>query len=92
MAIARALPGSSGAVGPTSDGATYFGFAACETAGSTAQFRVRVGTVAGLILDSIKLAAGESASAWYGPQGIVAGGGLYYELVSGTIEGSLRVA
>ena len=91
MTIAKAMPGASGVV-VTSDNVHYQGFAVCETGGAVAQFRVRSGSVTGLILDTIKLLAGESASAWYGPQGIFADGGLYFEKVAGTIEGSLRYA
>lgn len=70
---------------------TYFGFAIRESSGgASAVFRVREDNASGKILDTIALAQGEAASAWYGPQGIWCDGPLYFELVSGSVEGSIR--
>lgn len=91
-ATAVAIPGASGALAPTTgNNITYYGFSARETTGTTAAvFRVRDGgVVGGLILDTVKLAPGESAREYY-TQGLNARGGLYFELVSGALEGSIR--
>lgn len=71
---------------------SYLGFTIRETAAATAVVRVRVGTATGRILDTIALAAGESVADYYGPDGIDCPGDLYCEIVSGTVEGSLRFA
>lgn len=90
--LSFAAPGSSGTVGPTGIDVTYYGFSLRETAGSTAVVRIRAGgVVGGTILDTISLAANESAREDYFPQGLRAAGGLYYQLVSGAVEGAIRV-
>jgi hypothetical protein len=71
----------------------YFGFSFRETAGSTATIRVYDAlTATGTLLDSIQLAANESAREFYGPDGIKCSTGVYVDIVSGTVEGSVRVA
>jgi hypothetical protein len=82
------LPGASGLVIAET---TLMGFTSRETSGTaTAFFRLRAGTVTGTILETVTLAAGESTSDWYGPSGIAAAGGVYYELVSGAVAGAVR--
>lgn len=90
-AQAVALTGSDQTV--KSDAAIYRGFALRETSGSaTATVRIYDGTSAsGTLLDSVQLAAGESAREWYGDGGIKATTGIYVDVVSGAVEGSLRV-
>lgn len=68
----------------------YYGFSVRETAGSTAVFRVRTGGPTGDILDTVSLVANESARENYLPQGLRAYDGLYFELVSGAVEGAIR--
>lgn len=90
------VPGVSGTVGPTAKDATtsvsYFGFSLRETAGAIAVVRIRSGgTITGTMLDTIAFAANESKNEWCGPQGISAPGGLYFEIVSGAVAGSVRV-
>ena len=70
----------------------YFGFSVRETSGAAAaMLRIHEGTNAtGDILDVIDLKAGESAREWYGPQGIDADGGIFVDVVSGAVEGSVR--
>lgn len=71
----------------------YFGFSLRETAGSAAVVRIRAaGVITGDILDTVSLLGNESAREWYGPQGIKSRAGLYVEIVSGTVEGSIRYA
>lgn len=74
---------------PANGAARYYGHALRETAGSTAVCRVREGGASGKILDTIALAANASASQWYGDSGIVCNGDLYFEKVSGTVEGAI---
>jgi hypothetical protein len=87
---AVALTGSNQTVAQSS--ATYCGFSIRETTG-TAQATVRVwnGTSAtGTLLDDIALSAGQSARELY-PEGILADVGIFVQIVSGTVAGSLRV-
>lgn len=89
MAIAVALTGSDQTVF-TGEG-HYFGFTIRETAGSTATVRIHDNTAnSGTILDTIQLAPNESAREWYGPQGILLRTGIRVDIVSGTVEGSVR--
>lgn len=92
MASPIALPGASGAIVVSSSGpVTFFGFTCRETAAGSAVFRLRDGTVTGTILEVVSLASGESSGDWYGPQGlVVSSGSIYYQLVSGAVEGSVR--
>lgn len=84
---------TSGAVSAASAGSepnkprVYYGFSFRETTGSAgAVFRIRTGGASG----DISLAAGESARHDYSPGGIDARDGIYFELVSGTVEGAVR--
>ena len=84
-----ALSGSSQALRSTQT--VYAGFTIRETAGSTAVVRLYDNTAAsGTLLETISLAANESAGAFY-PGGIWAATGIYVSIVSGTIEGSVRI-
>lgn len=75
----------------------YMGITIRETAGAAAIVRIREGTIngslavatGGRILDTISLLANESCREWYGPQGKFCNGDLYYEKVSGAVEGSV---
>lgn len=74
-----------------SDASVYCGFSLRETAGAAAVVRIYDNTAAdGTLLDTISLAADESAREFY-PGGIKAVAGIYFSLVSGTVEGSIRV-
>jgi hypothetical protein len=95
MATAIALPGASGNLIDLTGTAVlkYLGFSVRETAGSIAVMRIREGGVTGKILETISLVANESSGDWYGPQGVNCDSDiLYYQLVSGAIEGSIRYA
>lgn len=83
------LPGVSGAV--TAVDGVLLGFSAKETTGSApAAFRLRGGGVAGTVLSTVTLAGGESVRDWFGPSGIAAAGGVYFELVSGAVSGGVQ--
>ncbi len=72
--------------------ANYYGFSLRETSGSAAAtVRIYDGdTAAGALLDTIQLVAGESAREFY-PGGVRAQEGIYVDVVSGAVEGSVRV-
>lgn len=91
MAAAESVTTSGVVYAVTSHGvARYFGFSLRETAGSAAVCRVREGSVTGKILDTVGLAALGSARQWYGDDGgIICNGDLYFEKVSGTVEGAV---
>jgi hypothetical protein len=73
-------------------GAGYYnGYSLRETAGAAAVVRIYDNTAAsGTILDTVALAANESAREYYPSPGIRVENGLYFQVVSGTVEGSLR--
>lgn len=73
--------------------ASYHGFSIRETAGATATVRIydNASANSGTLLDSIQLNANESAREWYGAEGIDASDGIRVDIVSGTVEGSIRV-
>lgn len=84
--------------GFTSDGllavgaSRYHGFAVRETTGTDpAVVRVREASGAGELLDTISLLPGESLGAWY-QTGMVIRGGVYVDVVSGAVEGTIRAA
>jgi hypothetical protein len=86
-----ALTGSDQAINATAG--IYVGFAIRETAGAVAVVRIydNASAGSGTLLDSIGLAANESAREFY-PGGIWCSGGIYVDVVSGSVEGSVRVA
>jgi hypothetical protein len=71
---------------------TYHGILLCETGGAVAHVRVYDNTTnSGTLLDSVKLASGESVGTWY-ERGKRAGTGVYVDIVSGTVEGSVSTS
>jgi hypothetical protein len=89
-----ALSGADGARGPTVaniGSCVYMGITIRDTGGGSV-LRIRAGSVTGVILDAISLAANDSVTTWYGPQGKVAAGGIFEDFVSGAYEGSVFVA
>lgn len=75
--------------GPT----VYHGFSLRNTSGAaTATVRIwaHPDKAEGALLDTVHLAESESAREYY-PEGVVADSGLYVEVVSGAVEGSVRV-
>ena len=73
--------------------AYYRGFSIRETSGAAAAV-VRIydhaSAASGTVLDEISLDAGESAREWY-ESGIWASSGVYIDVVSGAVAGSVRV-
>jgi hypothetical protein len=96
MAAAAFALGGSDAVRshtPVANGSLiYMGITVRETGGATAVVRIRAGTSTGVILDTISLAANDSVTTWYGPQGKMCNGGLFEDFVSGAYEGSVFIA
>jgi hypothetical protein len=74
----------------TSSQTIYHGFSVRETAGATAVLRVHAGTSnTGEVLDTVSLAANESAREYY-EEGLTVRSGIYVDIVSGAVEGSIR--
>lgn len=71
----------------------YRGFSIRETSGSASAL-VRIydnaSAASGTVLDEVSLVAGESAREWY-DSGIWADAGVYVDVVSGAVAGSVRV-
>ena len=66
------------------------GFSLRETAGAAAVVRLRIATVGGTILETLALTADASLGVVYGRGNSKrSSDGVYVEVVSGTIEGSL---
>ena len=75
----------------------YCGFSLRDTGGAGAVVRLYDNTAAsGKIVETISLAPGESRSEYYADEdhqgGVWCATGLYFSVVSGTVEGSVRVA
>jgi hypothetical protein len=70
----------------------YVGFAVRETAAAAAVVRIYDGTsAAGVLLDQVTLAANGEARAHY-PGGLRFATGLFVDVVSGAVAGSIRIA
>ena len=89
-AIAVALTGADQTVSSTH--CTYHGFTIRETGGTNpAEVRIYHNTAnSGTLLETIRLAANESAGAFY-ERGILADKGIRVDIVSGAVEGSVRI-
>jgi hypothetical protein len=87
---ALTLPAASGNL--IGGACRYFGFSLRETAGAAALINLYSGsgTGSGELLDTIQFSANQSVREWYAPGGIAANG-IYVELVSGSVAGSIRV-
>lgn len=89
------LTGSNQLVATAAPKLTYRGFSVRETTGNqTAVIRVFDGVDAsGVVLDEVSLGPGESARESYGTdQTMVATVGIYVQVVSGAVAGSVRYA
>jgi hypothetical protein len=91
-AYATAVPLAGGSQQISATPAVYCGFSVRETAASTAVVRIwdNPSAASGTILEEIALAAGESAREYYAA-GIWAASGIYLQVVSGAVAGSVRV-
>jgi hypothetical protein len=78
----------------TTGQAILMGLTVAETTGiAGAVVRIRDGTsAAGGVVEVVRLAPGESARDWYGPQGRRITNGIYLEVVSGSVEGVVALA
>lgn len=85
-----AIPGVSGAV--RTEQSVYRGFTVRETAGSTALVRLfdHASAASGTVLEEIALAANETARECYSG-GVWAVLGIYVQIVSGSVSGSVRI-
>jgi hypothetical protein len=85
-----ALTGSDQAVSAAR--ALYKGFTIRETAGAAAVVDIYddPNSADGTLLECISLAADESVSVLY-PDGLEASTGIFVDIVSGTVQGSVRV-
>jgi len=81
-----------------STAATYYGLSIRDTASAGAVIRIwdNASAASGTLLETVKVAASSSFNIQYNVEdaagGIRAVNGIYFELVSGTIEGSIRVS
>jgi hypothetical protein len=73
--------------------AYYVGFTIRETAGATAVVRIfdHASAATGTVLEEISLTANQSAREYY-PSGLRAALGVYVDVVSGSVAGSVRIA
>lgn len=83
----------SGADEAVASGRTYHGFSLKETSGAaSATVKIYRGSDAtGDLVEVVQLAASESAREFY-PGGISVSFGIYIDIVSGSVEGSVRVS
>lgn len=70
----------------------YMGFTVRETAGARAVVRIydNASAGSGKLLDTVSLLPNESAREYY-PEPIFARSGVYVDVVSGAVEGSVRL-
>lgn len=78
--------------------ATYYGLTVRNTGVASGVIRIwdNVSAASGLLLETVTVPASNSFNIQYNVEdqtgGIRASNGIYYELVSGTFEGSIRVS
>lgn len=92
--MAQSVPISGASQALITAAVRYNGFSLCETSG-TASAKVRLwdnaAAAAGSLLDVVTLTAGESAREHYPDSGIEAASGIFVQVVSGAVEGAIRV-
>jgi len=74
-------------------GLRYLGFSCKESDGTpaVATFRILRGDIAtGTVLDTVELAANESAREWYGPEGFNSPEGISIDWIVGTVDVHIR--
>lgn len=73
--------------------ADFRGYSLRETAGAPAVVRIfdHASAASGDVLDEIGLAANESKQAFYPGRGVRAKAGVFVQVVSGTVTGSVRI-
>lgn len=91
MPVANISGSSQTIAAPGATAVVYRGFSLLETSGSaSALVRVFDGSATGTILDEIALTASQSAREIYAGFAMKAGSGLFVQVVSGTVTGSIR--
>jgi len=84
----RPIPGAGGLLMPGAG--LYGGYAVREAAGAVAVLRIRDGfDASAALVDTVALPANGSAQAWLFPSGVQLRYGLFVEIVSGTVEGTV---
>lgn len=63
------------------------GFSIADTGGAAVLVYIREGSASGAILAAIELLANTSVTKWFGPQGILCNGDLWFDKSSGTYSG-----
>jgi hypothetical protein len=91
-ALARSITLTGSNQAARSSASVYVGFTIRETAGAVAVVRIwdNASAASGTVLEQISLAANESRSECYA-RGVWAELGVYVEVVSGTVAGSVRI-
>lgn len=84
-----ALTGASQAI--ASGPAFYRGYSLMATAAAVVKIWDNPSAASGTLLDTIVLGANASAQAWYDGGGLRAATGVFVQVVSGTVEGSVRI-
>lgn len=89
--IARTIPLTGANQAASTAQAVYVGFTIRETAGAVAVVRIwdNASAASGTVLEEIALVANESRSECYA-RGVWAVNGIYVQVVSGTVVGTLR--
>lgn len=91
MPVANISGSSQTIAAPGATAVVYRGFSLRETSGSASALVVVFdGSATGTILDEVALAAGESARELYNNFTMKAGSGLFVQVVSGAVAGSIR--
>ena len=73
----------------TSGRSIYYGLTIRETAAAVASFNIRATSASGPIIDTVALPASGTVSHWFGPNGINAPGGIYFDVLAGAVAGSV---
>ncbi|MCT2276319.1 MULTISPECIES: hypothetical protein [Micromonospora] len=92
MSVAATPVALTGADQSVSAGpATYRGYSLAATAAAVVKVWDNPSAASGTLLDTITLGANASLQAWYGSGGLRAARGVFVQVVSGTVEGSVRI-
>ena len=77
---------------PSGGHGVLYGWAIQENAGTpaVASFLIRAGA-AGVINGGASLAASGTSVAWFGPQGVLVYGDIYFDLTAGSVTGAVYV-
>lgn len=95
--MAKAIPIaglSDGVLSASTSVQRLMGWSVGESDGTpaVASFLLKQGGASGKVVAVVELAANGSNNAWFGPNGVVIDGDLYFDIVGGTVQGSVYVA